>query len=130
MKKLIHGVGINDAGYNISISTRLPNGRRQEQRCPYYKRWVNMLTRCYSKAEQARNPCYIGCVVCPEWLTFSNFKRWMEQQDWKGKELDKDKHGDGKLYSPTTCEFLTYQEHNKLQGKHHAPFITESTNTS
>ncbi|MNQ56358.1 hypothetical protein D3C85_704790 [compost metagenome] len=45
-------------------------------------------------------------VVCEEWHLFSNFKAWMEQQDWEGKELDKDLIGDGTLYSPETCLFV------------------------
>ena len=30
----------------------------------------------------------------------------MEQQDWQGKQLDKDLLGNGKLYSPETCCFV------------------------
>lgn len=30
-------------------------------------------------------------------------------QDWQGKELDKDLLGDGKLYSPANCIFVTGQ---------------------
>lgn len=29
-------------------------------------------------------------------------------QDWQGKELDKDLLGDGKLYSPETCIFVSH----------------------
>jgi hypothetical protein len=41
------------------------------------------------------------------------FKSWMESQDWKDKELDKDLIGNGKLYSPENCVFVS-QELNKL----------------
>jgi hypothetical protein len=35
------------------------------------------------------------------------FKKWMEQQDWDGKCLDKDIIAPGsKLYSPETCAFV------------------------
>lgn len=95
--KLVHGVGINDADYHVEV-----NGVY----CPYYLKWKTMLARCYTTRYKAYNKTYEGCNVCDEWLTFSNFKAWMEKQDWEGKHLDKDLLGDGKLYSPETCCFL------------------------
>ncbi len=88
-----YGVGVNDSDYPI-------------KNCPFYKRWCLMLARCYSPAVQKKQTTYIGCEVCEDWLTFSNFKSWMEKQDWKGKVLDKDLLGNGKLYSPETCAFI------------------------
>ena len=35
------------------------------------------------------------------------FKSWMETQDWEDKQLDKDLIGDGKLYSPENCVFVS-----------------------
>lgn len=108
--RLLYGVGINDADYRVNILTsRVVNGKRVREvlfRCPFYSRWVEMLRRCYSEIERKRSPTYAGCIVCEEWLTFSNFKAWMEKQDWEGKQLDKDIIGDGKLYSPETCCFV------------------------
>lgn len=66
-----------------------------------------MLQRCYSANLQACRPTYIDCKVCSEWHNFLAFKSWMELQDWKGKELDKDLIGNGKLYSPETCVFVS-----------------------
>lgn len=91
MKKL-YGVATNDADYPVV--------------CPYYTRWTGMLQRCYDKRFQAKNPHYKGCRVCKPWLQFSNFKAWMESQDWEGCELDKDMMGNGKLYSPSKCCFI------------------------
>jgi hypothetical protein len=34
------------------------------------------------------------------------FRKWMKQQNWQGKQLDKDLFGDGKFYSPGTCCFV------------------------
>lgn len=100
--KLVHGVGLNDADYAV---TPIVNGKRN--RCRFYRTWESMLNRCYSAKYQAKQPTYIGCYVCDEWLTFSNFKKWMEQQDWQGKELDKDLLFVGnKIYSPDTCVFV------------------------
>ena len=54
------------------------------------------------------SPTYKGCSVSEEWLRFSNFKRWMEKQDWDGKQLDKDILFEGnKVYSAETCVFVT-----------------------
>ena len=103
MRKKLLGFGVNDATYKVSV------GQSGDQIvCPYYKTWYGMLTRCYSKSYLKRKPSYIGCQVCPEWLYFSNFKTWMEEQNWEGKQLDKDLLSEGsKVYSPKTCVFVT-----------------------
>lgn len=108
--KLVNGVGINDSWY---FTERVIDGKRVS--CPYYARWSAMLSRCYSKAYQLNQPTYVGCSVCDEWLVFSNFKMWMEKQDWKGKHLDKDILVQGnKVYSPETCIFVTRSINNLL----------------
>lgn len=99
--KLIQGVGINDAGYTVKP---VINGKQVA--CVFFSKWERMITRCYSAVYQLKRPTYVGCVVCDEWIKFSNFKDWMENQDWAGKELDKDILGDGKLYSPENCAFV------------------------
>lgn len=110
--KLVCGVGINDADYVVGIYEELPrtNGKRNKKliwQCPFYFRWKGMLQRCYSKSCLEKYPSYIGCSVCEEWLTFSNFKAWMEQQDWEGKQLDKDLLVyQNKVYSHETCIFI------------------------
>lgn len=73
-----------------------------------------MLYRCYHKGFLESNPTYKGCSVTAEWLRFSNFKAWMETQDWEGKQLDKDIlfHGN-RLYSADTCVFVS-QRVNKF----------------
>ena len=112
-KREVCGFGINDAEYQTHKSTK--NGRKY-QRCPFYVRWSDMIKRCYYQKHLNRNPTYVGCSVCEEWRLFSNFKKWMEQQDWKGKQLDKDILLKGnKIYSPKTCIFVT-QDVNKLLG--------------
>lgn len=102
----VYEVAINDSNYQVSIKDYI-NGKRVEiWRCKFYQTWKGVIERCYSSKQYKRGPSYLGCKVCKEWLTFSNFKKWMEQQDWEGKHLDKDLLGDGKLYSPDTCCFL------------------------
>lgn len=114
-KKLVYGVGINDADYVVkkheAIGYYYANGkqkRRQVWECPYYRVWKNMLERCYSAKLKERYPTYKGCSASEEWLTFSNFKSWMVTQDWQGKQLDKDILFEGnKAYSADTCVFVT-----------------------
>ena len=66
-----------------------------------------MLERCYSKKYLESRPSYIGTSVCSEWLSATAFKKWMDQQDWQGKCLDKDIIvPKSKLYSPETCAFV------------------------
>lgn len=112
--KLIHGVGINDADYKISKNSVVgftEEGKRIQKLdwiCPFYLRWRGMLERSYSEKYHAKYPSYIGCHVTPEWHYFMTFRKWMVEQDWEGKELDKDLLVPGnKLYSPDTCVFLT-----------------------
>ena len=112
-KKLVYGVGINDADYVVEKRETIGyvNGVRKKKLvwvCPYYLAWKNMLKRCYSAKYQERQPTYKGCSVSEEWLRFSNFKRWMEKQDWEGLQLDKDLLFEGnKVYSKETCVFVT-----------------------
>ena len=64
--------------------------------------------RCYSVKFQERDPTYKGCSVSEEWKRFSNFRAWMAEQDWEGKQLDKDLLIEGnKVYSEDTCVFVT-----------------------
>ena len=101
MNKVL-GVGINDADETVSFKR---NGKKVM--CPFYARWFYMLRRCYSDEFQKRNPTYIGCSVCSDWLTFSKFRDWMAEQEWEGKQLDKDLIFEGnKVYSPDTCVFV------------------------
>lgn len=111
-KKLVCGVGINDADYLVKKwETINTNGKRKRKliwSCPFYLAWVNMLNRCYSTKYQDRKPTYSGCGVSEEWLTFSVFKNWMETQDWQDKQLDKDLLFEGnKVYSADTCVFVS-----------------------
>ncbi len=102
-RKLVHGVGINDANYIVS-----PKIRGKQTWCPIYVVWVNMLQRCYSRTFQEKKPTYTDCLVSNEWLRFSTFREWALSQDWAGKELDKDILIAGnKVYGPKTCIFVS-----------------------
>lgn len=110
MNKLVQGVGINDVG-----CVTKPTVDGKQQMCPFYRAWSNMLKRCYSERLQAKYPTYIGCMVCEEWHSFMTFRSWMIQQDWQGKDLDKDLLIAGnKIYSPETCIFVSSQINSLL----------------
>ena len=112
MNKLVFGVGVNDLGYRTQVEEELPKngGERVREivfRCKYYAAWTRMLERCYSNKFLESYPSYIGTSVCSEWLSATAFRKWMEQQDWNGKCLDKDIISPkSKLYSHDTCAFV------------------------
>ena len=91
-RDLVYGIGINDIPYQLNEKNK------------YYEKWMSMLERCYS----GKYKTYIGVTVCDEWLTFSNFKNWMEGQVWEGLEIDKDIlcHGN-MIYAPDKCCFVS-----------------------
>lgn len=112
-KSLVYGIGINDADYPVYLREELPSehpGKRNRKliwKCPFYAVWVRMLERAASPKTKKRSPSYEDATVCEEWCTFSNFKAWMEMQDWEGNELDKDLLVFGnKEYSPLKCCFI------------------------
>lgn len=102
MNRTVYGWGINDAGYKVGGTRRKINGPG----CPYYACWLTMLDRCLNSRHE-RNPSYMKVECCEEWRSFTRFKEWMEAQDWQGKELDKDILGDGTIYSPDACCFVS-----------------------
>lgn len=109
-RKLIHGWGVNDADY---VTKKVVDGK--EVSCPYYMTWRGMVTRCFSDAFKIKNPTYTNCTVQGSWKYFSNFKAWMEKQDWEGNELDKDLLLDGnKHYSEETCLFVSHNVNSFL----------------
>jgi len=97
--KLVYCVGINDYQGNIKYN---------HVHIPSYHTWCQMLKRCYSQAFLSKNPTYVGCRVCEEWLYFSNFKKWFDENYIEGYCLDKDilSGKNNKAYSPNTCCFV------------------------
>lgn len=112
-RKPIQGVGINDANYRVSHK----NKEGKQVRCPYYRVWAHMIERGYSNIVKKNHPTYRDCTVCDEWLLFSNFRAWMKDQNWEGKELDKDIiKPNNKLYSPETCCFVDHVANSIILG--------------
>lgn len=92
-KRLLYGVAYNDL--------------IEETNTQAYKIWKHVLSRCCSETFKKKHPTYYDCTICEEWLTFSNFKRWFDENYIVGWDIDKDVITKGnKVYSPQTCCFL------------------------
>jgi hypothetical protein len=77
---------------------------------PLYAAWENMYSRCYNaKVISYKNYGGRGVEMCNEWKDSPEvFIRWGLENGWQiGLELDKDIKGNGMLYSPETCLFVT-----------------------
>ena len=108
-RKLICGVGINDAWYQTQP---IIEGRQVKKQS--YRVWEHMITRGYSERFKQKQPTYNDVTVCAEWLLFSNFDNWFDENYIDGYQLDKDiKIKGNKEYSPSACLFVS-QDVNKL----------------
>ena len=101
MGKLVWGVGFNDKTRPSRV-----DGKKVKE----YELWTGMLKRCFSEKYQTRQPTYIGCNVSNNFLNYSFFYDWCQEQigfgkvDDKGRywQLDKDLlFVDNKTYSET-----------------------------
>lgn len=111
-KKLIYGVGINDADYPIHRgTTTYINGKIKTLsywKCPYYYSWIRILRRCFYKGQRGKYySSYLGVSVSEDWLIFSNFRRWAEEKYFEGYQVDKDLlNYKSDIYSPETCCYI------------------------
>lgn len=74
-----------------------------------YLRWHDMMNRCYNEKFLENHPEYKGSTVCDEWLNYSNYKVWFDQNKIVGMSLDADKDilfKGNKEYSPATVAFV------------------------
>lgn len=103
-RRLVDGVGINDAPYQVQP---MVNGK--QICCPFYRRWKSMVGRCYSEHLLQIDPQYLECFVNNRWHYFMPFRAWMEDKIWQGLHLDKDMLvPENKEYSPDTCVFIPH----------------------
>lgn len=109
-EKLVYGFGINDVGYSISM---YDGNKKQIWMCPYYKKWREIIKRCYCPKYLVKNPSYLGCYVDVSWTKLSSFIKWVDTQpnrDWENCEPDKDLLTEGnKCYGPETVVFVSHQ---------------------
>lgn len=113
-KGVIYGVGIVDVDYKTQVFSIVDGKRKLVWVCPFYEKWKQMIRRCFSEKEKEKNPTYANVTCCDEWISLSNFKRWMESQSYLDKsgrvmDLDKDLLVEGNLvYSPSNCVFIPH----------------------
>lgn len=125
-----------DCGVKVSVSMyhyihgktkscgcyRVDSGRRFQKYHPIvpgiYSSYKGMLSRCYDTSHKSyRNYGGRGVVVCEEWKNdYQAFLDWAIQNGWQESlELDKDTKGDGMVYSPQTCCWVTKLENNRIR---------------
>ena len=109
MSKLVYGVGINDRSRPAGVDGKIVKE---------YDLWKSMLKRCFSENCQNKQPTYKGCNVSDNFLHYSFFYDWCQEQVGFGKvdengrcwQLDKDLLLIGnKTYSETACVFVPHE---------------------
>ena len=109
MSKLVYGKGFNDKTRPVFV-----DGKKVKE----YQLWQDMLKRCFSEECQNKQPTYKGCNVSDNFLNYSYFYEWCQEQtgfgkvDEKGRywELEKDLLFTGnKTYSETNCVFVPHE---------------------
>lgn len=124
-KGIIENWGINDSEYPV---TTYANGKLIWI-CKIYEDWKSMIVRTRNHKFLEKNPTYVGCSVCEEWKYFSNFRKWvLEEQpnkNWENCMLDKDILSNvSKMYSPSTCAYVLektnqfFKDSAKIRGKY------------
>lgn len=80
-----------------------------------YTSYKSMIGRCYDKSHKSySNYGGRGVIVCDEWKNnYQTFLDWALSNGWKENyEIDKDLKGDGMLYSPDNCCWVTKLANN------------------
>lgn len=78
-----------------------------------YSSWGAMIDRCYNtKTKRYKHYGGKGVAVCQQWKdNYQNFYDWSIANGWEeGLQIDKDILGNGMLYSPETCKWVTRAE--------------------
>ena len=105
-KASVFGIGVNDVDFAVKVDGKM---------CRQYNLWSKLLERCYDAKLHEKYPTYIDCSVSSEWIYFSNFLIWCNNQesykmkDEKGNsfQIDKDVANKGnKIYSSKDCNFI------------------------
>ena len=86
--------------------------------------WEGMMSRCYSSLDKSyKNHGGDGVKVCNRWQTLSCFSEDVKHiPGWEDKKispkkyaLDKDFYGNGKLYHPDTCVWISKKDNNRYR---------------
>ena len=114
MSKLVYGVGVNDKTRPAWV-----DGKPVKE----YDLWTGMLRRCFSDKCRSKNLTYKGCNVSDNFLNYSYFYDWCQEQagfgniDDKGRywQLDKDLlFVDNKTYSEAACVFVPQKDYKNV----------------
>lgn len=108
----IYGVGFIGRGIYTS--------RVNSVQTTAYKRWKEMLNRCYNtKNAEFNNYGNKGVTVCNEWLNFQNYAEWYNNNCLDETfVVDKDILNKGcKIYSPDTCCFVPSEINTALTSR-------------
>ena len=121
-RKLVTDHKVRDE-YEVSVLNEGILGRPNILHPDYEKissKWHHMLTRCYSENEH--NTAKQKANVCSRWKTLEYFMDDFDKiegyMDWffdKSYELDKDKKGDGTLYSLEHCCLISKEENCRIK---------------
>lgn len=97
-----------------------------------YQKWANMIQRCYYDKVHEYKPYYAPCTVCEEWLNFSNFKVWYDENNIAGKKFDLDKdilvQGNTE-YAPDTCALVSHYTNTIFESRSIKNNIVENSKT-
>lgn len=98
----------------------MPTGQyKRKPRSPYPKHLRKVYYAMIERCRDLSNSVYggKGVMVCKEWLNDRNlFYQWAMSNGWKkGLQIDKDTKGNGRLYSPESCCFLTPKENSNAR---------------
>lgn len=111
---------------NSKTSTLYPNKNHD-----LLKTWWNIKQRCYNK-NHPQYPRYgkLGITLCQEWKDdFLKFQEWSLSNGYeKGLAIDKDilcntLKVEPKIYSPTTCQWITQQLNNMARKNFNKKYI-------
>ena len=80
MSRLVCGVGFNDKTRPCWVDGKIVKE---------YSLWKDMLRRCFSEECQNKQPTYKGCNVSDNFLNYSFFYDWCQNQVGFGKVDDK-----------------------------------------
>lgn len=86
-------------------------GGEYEYSSEVFRRWSNMIQRCYNGKIHEYKPYYADKSVCEEWLNFQNFKIWYDEHIVSDEKLDLDKDlicQSSNEYSPETCVLISH----------------------
>lgn len=97
-----------------------------------YRKWVNMIQRCYYEKIHEYKPYYAPCTVCEEWLNFANFEVWYNENYIDGKKFDLDKdilvQGNTE-YAPDTCSLISHYANTVFEDRGIKSNIVENSQT-